>query len=192
MLVLVLIISYSCYNQTTVKQVKTPVEGVLGESAMVVTAHPLATQVGFNVLKNGGNAFDAAIAVQFALAVVYPRAGNIGGGGFLVYRLNDGTTGTLDFREKAPLAADRDMYLDDQEEVISGLSTEGHLAVGVPGSVDGMTQIHQKLGSTPFKDLVQPAIDLATEGVPLTEMESSRMNQYQEDFQKLIITIYLS
>lgn len=117
---------------------KTITRGVIGANGMVSTAHPAATEIGLKVLQEGGNAYDAAIAVQFALAVAYPNAGNIGGGGFLVYRRSNGEIGSLDFREKAPLAASKDMYLDPTGEVIKDLSTRGHLAVGVPGSVDGM------------------------------------------------------
>ena len=116
----------------------------LGDKAMVVSAHGLASEVGRDVLAAGGNAFDAAVAVNFALAVVYQQAGNIGGGGFMVYRLADGENGALDFREKAPLAARRDMYLDADGNVIKGASLRGHLAVGVPGSVAGMVAAHEK------------------------------------------------
>lgn len=110
---------------------------------MVVTAHPVASKVGLEILKKGGNAVDAAVAVQFALAVVYPNAGNIGGGGFMVYRAADGATDALDFRETAPANASKDMYLDAQGNVISDLSIYGHLSAGVPGTVDGMVQAHK-------------------------------------------------
>ncbi len=154
--------------------------GIVTSKGMVVTAHPLASEVGATVLKNGGNAFDAAVAVQFALAVVYPGAGNIAGGGFAVYRKENGEIGSLDFREKAPLAAKVDMYLDEGGEVIDGLSSFGALSVGVPGTVDGMIQLHQKLGTLPFKDLVQPAIDLARNGFLLTELEANKLNRFQD------------
>src|SRR5210317_608031 len=111
--------------------------GVLAEQGMVVSAHPLASQVGLEILKNGGNAIDAAIGVHFALAVVYPGAGNIGGGGFLVYRSKEGDFYSLDYREKAPALADRNMYLDETGNVDFQKSRLGHLAAGVPGSVDG-------------------------------------------------------
>jgi gamma-glutamyltranspeptidase/glutathione hydrolase len=158
------------------------VRGPIGEKMMVVTAHPDATQIGLDVLKRGGNAYDAAIATQFALAVAYPIAGNVGGGGFLVYRKFNGETGALDFREKAPAAAHRDMFLDSAGNIVSGLSTSSHRASGVPGSVDGMWEMHKRLGSLPFKDLVQPAIDLAEGGVILTEREASNLNAYAESF----------
>lgn len=148
---------------------------------MISSAHPLATKVGVEVLKNGGNAFDAAIAVQFALAVVFPRAGNIGGGGFALYRMSDGIAGSLDFREKAPSASSRDMYLDENDEILDGLSTRGHLAAGVPGSVDGMFKLHEKFGSIPMAQLIQPSIDLAYYGYVLTEDAAYQLNQKSED-----------
>ena len=111
---------------------------LVAEKAMVVSAHPLASEAGRDILKKGGNAVDAMVAVHFALAVVYPKAGNIGGGGFMVYRDKNGNATTLDFREKAPLSANRNMYLDKAGNAIDSLSRNGHLAVGVPGSVAGM------------------------------------------------------
>src|SRR5688572_7567287 len=121
--------------------------GLLADSAMVVCAHPLASKVGIEILKKGGNAIDAAIAVQFALAVVYPSAGNIGGGGFLLYRDTLGKSYVLDFRETAPEKASRDMYLDSAGNPITDLSLYGHLAAGVPGVVDGMVEAHKRFGS---------------------------------------------
>ncbi len=146
---------------------------------MVVTAHPLASEAGAQILKQGGNAFDAAIAVQFALAVVYPRAGNIAGGGFAVYRKTNGDVGSLDFREKAPITAFPDMYLDKSGNVIPKLSSFGGLSSGVPGSVDGMIELHRKLGSLPFSVLIQPAIDLAEKGFTLTPSEAKKLNESQ-------------
>ncbi|MHC2991279.1 gamma-glutamyltranspeptidase [Pontibacter sp. HJ8] len=148
---------------------------------MVVSAHPDASNIGLEILRKGGNAYDAAIATQFALAVCYPVAGNIGGGGFLVYRHHTGETGALDFREKAPAAASRDMYLDSLGNVVTDLSLLGHLAAGVPGSVDGMVKMHEKLGSLPFAELVQPAIDLARRGVVLTEREARMLNNASKE-----------
>ena len=152
------------------------------EEAAVVTGHPLASDVGKDILAKGGNAVDAAVAVQLALAVVYPRAGNIGGGGFLVYRAADGTVSALDYREKAPAKANRDMYLDSLGEPIQGLSTKGHLAAGVPGTVAGMVEAHKRYGSLPWAELVQPAIDLAKQGYTISETEAERLNRFQEDF----------
>ncbi|MFZ6665800.1 gamma-glutamyltransferase [Peijinzhouia sedimentorum] len=150
--------------------------GLIVENAMVVSAHPLASEVGKQILEKGGNAVDAAVAVQFALAVVYPNAGNIGGGGFAIYRSNSGEYATLDFRETAPEKGGRDMYLDANGEVIEDLSVSGHLASGVPGSVDGMQTLHQKYGSLSWEELIQPAIDLAKNGFTLTANEARGIN----------------
>ena len=155
------------------------------DSGMVVTAHPLATEVGVNILKQGGNAVDAAVAVQMALAVVYPQAGNIGGGGFMIYRSADGSAiSALDYREKAPSAAFRDMYLDSLGNVISELSQKGRLASGVPGSVAGMWASHQKYGKLPWAKLLQPAIDLANGGFRITAQEANNLNNERANFLK--------
>lgn len=154
------------------------------KNAAVVTAHPIASQVGVDILQQGGNAIDAAIAVKFTLAVVYPNAGNLGGGGFMVYRDKNGQTSSLDFREKAPLASHRDMYLDDNGNPITDLSLYGSLAAGVPGSVAGMEEAHKKYGSLPWKQLLQPAIDLAEKGFKITEKQSKEFNQYKDRFVK--------
>jgi gamma-glutamyltranspeptidase/glutathione hydrolase len=160
-------------------------QSATGNKAMVVSAHHLASKIGNDILKKGGNAIDASIAVQYALAVVYPRAGNIGGGGFMVIRTKDGKYDSIDYREKAPKASSRDMYLDSVGNVIPGLSRNGHLAVGVPGTVDGMFEVHKKYGKIKdFKELIQPAIDLANNGYLLTPLEIKRLNQFQEDFKK--------
>ncbi len=147
-----------------------------GDSAMVVTAHPLATKVGLEILHKGGNAVDAAVAVQFALAVVYPQAGNIGGGGFMIVRGKDGKTDALDFREKAPAAATETMYLDSTGTVIAAKSRLGIFACGVPGTVDGMWEAHKKYGKLPWGDLVGPAIELANKGYQVTEQEAKSLN----------------
>ncbi len=167
------------------KKTEPATTGLITDKAMVVSAHPLASEVGKQILANGGNAIDAAIATQFALAVVFPYAGNIGGGGFMVIRLADGTTATLDFREMAPLAAHRDMYLDENGEVIENKSTLGHLASGVPGSVDGMVKAHKKYGSLPWAELVEPAIQLAARGFPLTNREVAGLNNRRETFRQV-------
>jgi gamma-glutamyltranspeptidase / glutathione hydrolase len=151
-------------------------KGVMGKNGMVASAHFEASQAGINILKQGGNAIDAAIATHFALAVVFPFAGNLGGGGFAVIRDKAGKAYTLDFREKAPLKAHRDMYLDANGDVINGLSTKGHLASGVPGSVDGMVELHKKLGKLSWAKLLEPAITLAENGVILTEREAFGLN----------------
>ncbi|MFN8393480.1 MAG: gamma-glutamyltransferase [Bacteroidia bacterium] len=157
-------------------------EGLVADSAMVVSAHPLASEIGVAVMRKGGNAADAAVAVQFALAVCFPYAGNIGGGGLLVVRQAGGEVNALDFREKAPAAASRDMYLDGKGEVIPKLSEKGHKAVGVPGSVAGMVALHQRYGRLPWKDLVQPAVELAREGFAATAHEAKWLNEQQPDF----------
>jgi gamma-glutamyltranspeptidase / glutathione hydrolase len=160
------------------------ITGKIADSAMVVSAHPIASKVGADILKRGGNAVDAAIATQLALAVVYPSAGNIGGGGFMVYRQHDGEINTLDYREKAPAASSANMYLDASGNVIPGLSEKGHLSSGVPGSVAGMAEAHAKYGSLPWKDLVQPAIDLALTGFPLTKRQARSLTNIQDTLKK--------
>lgn len=159
-------------------------KGVFARNGMVASAHPVASQVGVDILKQGGNAIDAAVATFFALAVVYPRAGNIGGGGFLVYRDKTGKTYSLDFREKAPLSASRDMYLDEKGNPIPGMSWVGHSSSGVPGSVDGAVEMHKKLGKLPWKIVLQPAVDLAEKGVALTEREAQGLNSVRSELIK--------
>lgn len=154
--------------------------GPIADHAMVVSAREEASRIGLEVLKKGGNAFDAMIATKFALAVCFPFAGNIGGGGFMVYRLYDGTSGTLDFREKAPLAATKQMYLDSLGNVIEGKSTTGATAVGVPGSVAGMFAAHKKFGTLPMSSLIQPAIDLAKKGVVVTDKQANSLQHYRD------------
>ena len=149
----------------------------------VVSAHPLASIAGIHMLKQGGNAVDAAIATQLALAVVYPGAGNIGGGGFMVARLANGADITIDFREKAPIGASRNMYLDASQNVIPGKSENGHLAAGVPGSVAGIFSYY-KYAKLPFSKLIDPAIMLAEKGFAITAAEASDLNEHQEDFKK--------
>ena len=146
------------------------------KNGMVVSAHPEASKVGIDILKKGGNAVDAAVAVQFALAVVYPNAGNIGGGGFMVYRSAKGEINSLDFREKASANAGRDMYLDSLGNPILDKSLYGHLAAGVPGSVDGMVEAHKKYGKLSWVEVVQPAIDLAQNGFKITKRQSGELN----------------
>lgn len=138
-----------------------------GENGMVVTAQHLASEVGIDVLKSGGNAVDAAVAVGYALAVVYPTAGNLGGGGFMTIRFKDGKSTFLDFREKAPLASTKTMYLDKDGKPVRGASTDGYLAVGVPGSVAGMETAREKYGTKKREELLAPAIKLASEGFVL-------------------------
>ncbi|HCM76917.1 MAG TPA: gamma-glutamyltransferase [Cytophagales bacterium] len=166
------------------KETKIPVVGTTANKAMVVSAHPLASKVGLDILKKGGNAVDASIAIQFALAVTYPTAGNLGGGGFMVARFNDGTVDALDYREAAPSKATTNMYLGETGEAIPELSTAGHLASGVPGTVAGLEAAHQKYGKLPWRELVQPAIDLALNGFTLTEKEADGLNGVREKLEK--------
>jgi gamma-glutamyltranspeptidase / glutathione hydrolase len=160
-------------------------KGVFAQNGMVASAHPNSSEVGAEILKAGGNAVDAAIATHFSLAVTFPFAGNLGGGGFAVIRDKDGKSYTLDFREKAPLKANRDMYLDADGNVIPNLSTLGHLASGVPGSVDGMVELHKKFGKLPWDKLVQPAINQAKNGIILTKREALSFNATKSSFQKV-------
>ena len=150
------------------------------KNGMVVSAKHEASKVGIDILKKGGNAFDAMVATDLALAVVYPNAGNLGGGGFMVYRLSDGKNGSLDFREKAPINSVSDMYLDSNNDVIKGLSQNGALAIGVPGTIAGLFEIHKKFGSLPIKELFKPAIDLANNGYRLTSKQVNTINNYKD------------
>ncbi len=171
LLLLSLLISYSCNNDSNFY------------NGMVSSAHPIASKIGLDILQKGGNAFDAAVAVHFALSVVYPNAGNIGGGGFLVYRLNDGKIGTLDFREKAPENSFRDMYIDNIEgklKVDDKRSKIGHLASGVPGSVDGMVKIYEKFSTLEWNELLDPSIKVARDGFEITEKQAKGLNNVRE------------
>lgn len=164
-------------NYNTVKEVSTQNKGI------VVCAHPLASEAGTKVMNLGGNAFDAAIATQFALAVVYPQAGNIGGGGFLVGAKTNGDKFTIDYRETAPQKADKDMYLDENGNADTYLSQFGHLAVGIPGSVAGCYET-LKYANLPMKTLIEPAIDLAEKGFAITQHEAELLNSKRDDFLK--------
>ncbi|MGF6308670.1 gamma-glutamyltranspeptidase/glutathione hydrolase [Bradyrhizobium sp. i1.8.4] len=156
---------------------------VAAENGMVVAAQHLATQVGVEVLKRGGNAVDAAVAVGYALAVVYPAAGNLGGGGFMTIQFADGRKTFLDFRETAPKGATANMYLDKEGNVVSGLSTKGHLAVGVPGSVAGMEYAREKYGTMKRADVIAPALQLAEDGFVLDQGDVSMLQTTTKDFQ---------
>ena len=162
-------------NKNEIKQIK----------AAVISARQEASDIGLNIIAKGGNAFDAMIATDLALSVCYPNAGNIAGGGFLVYRTTDGKFGSLDYREKAPEQATRDMYLDSDGNVISGKSTIGGLAVGIPGTIAGLYEIHKKFGTMPWKDLVQPAINLAKNGYKVTNKQKRSFDSKKEDFIKI-------
>jgi gamma-glutamyltranspeptidase/glutathione hydrolase len=175
---LLLILPFFISAQTTSKPL------VEGKQGMVVSTHPVASDIGLAILKKGGNAIDAAVAVNFALAVCHPSAGNIGGGGFLVYRDKSGNVKALDYREKAPSAANRDMYLDAEGKIIPGKSMTGIFSVGVPGTVAGMHEMHDKLGKLPWKVLLQPAVELASKGLLLTVREARGLNRQRVEFLK--------
>ncbi|MCU7552513.1 gamma-glutamyltransferase [Chitinophagaceae bacterium LB-8] len=158
-------------------------KSVVASHGAVVSAHPLASQIGVEIMKKGGNAIDAAIATQLALAVVYPGAGNIGGGGFMVAHLANGKQVALDFREKAPASAHRNMYLDTNGNVIASKSLNGHLSSGVPGTIAGLFESMQ-YAKLSFKILIQPAIDLAEKGFAITEREATSLNELQSDLKQ--------
>jgi gamma-glutamyltranspeptidase/glutathione hydrolase len=161
------------------------------KNGMVVSAKAEASKVGVEILKRGGNAFDAMIATDLALAVVYPNAGNLGGGGFMVYRLNNGDSGSLDFREKAPIASTKNMFLDINNDIIKGASQVGGLSVGVPGTVAGLFEVHKKFGTLPMSELIQPAIDLAKNGYKISEKQAYSLNQYINEIYTLNDSIKL-
>lgn len=172
---------FSCTEKENKKeehQIETP----HADSAMVVSAREEASRIGLDILKKGGNAFDAMVATEMALAVCYPFAGNLGGGGFMVYRTNDGKTGALDYREKAPLSATKTMYLDENAKPNPKLSRRGSLAIGVPGTVAGMFKVNEKFGTLPMVDLLQPSIDLARKGFVLTSSQAELLNTLQSTF----------
>jgi gamma-glutamyltranspeptidase/glutathione hydrolase len=177
--ILLALLLFQCKNNTPKN---TKIIGVIGDSAMVVSAREEASLIGIAILKKGGNAFDAMIATELALAVAYPFAGNIGGGGFMVYRTNNGKTGALDYREKAPLAASKNMYLDEQGEIIKGKSTLGAMAIGIPGTIDGLFKVYEKFGTLPFSELIEPSIDLARKGVIVTKKQAKTLNKYRKYF----------
>ena len=151
----------------------------------VVSARKDASDIGVEIMKKGGNAFDAMIGVQLALSVSHPTAGNIAGGGFMVYKLKDGTDGTLDFRETAPADSSEKMYQDENGNVIPGLSSIGGLAVGVPGTVSAIFEIHKKFGSLPIEELFQPSIELAEKGYLVTKYLEDELNEKRDVFIKL-------
>ncbi|MDC3151130.1 gamma-glutamyltransferase [SAR86 cluster bacterium] len=153
------------------------------DNGVVVTRHYLASDVGAKILKEGGNAFDSAIAVAFALAVVNPSAGNLGGGGFVVY-LKNNKIYTIDYREKAPIKSSKDMYLNSEGDVIKGLSLESYLASGTPGTVAGLIQLHKDEASLPLEKLIAPAIVLADEGFQLSKFQAQYLNKYAKKFKK--------
>lgn len=159
-------------------------KGLIADKAMVVSAREEASKIGVAILKKGGNAFDAMVATELALAVAYPYAGNIGGGGFMVYRKANGETGTLDYREKAPLSATKNMFLDKAGNIIPDKSTDSPLAIGVPGTISGVFAVHEKLGSLPMSEIMKPVIELAEKGVIVTKKQEKSLNNYRESIIK--------
>ena len=182
-LVLLFIVSFLVTSCQKESQDPKKVTGVITEKAMVVSARVEASRIGTEILKKGGNAFDAMMATELALAVAYPYAGNIGGGGFMVYRKNDGEIGALDYREKAPLAATRDMYLDKEGNIIKGKSTVGATAVGVPGTVAGVFKAQEKFGLLSVKEILSPVIALAKKGVIVTKKQEDRIKKFKKAFE---------
>ena len=183
-LLIITILSFtSCKKERVLEIIQTGKRGVISENAMVVSARQEASKIGADILKKGGNAFDAMMATELALAVTYPVAGNIGGGGFLVYRLADGTKGALDYREKAPLAAFKDMYLDEDGNVVKGKSTTGSLAIGIPGTIAGIFKAQEKFGKLDVETIIQPVIELAENGYIVTEKQARRFKSKDSIFQ---------
>ncbi|WP_425075209.1 gamma-glutamyltransferase [Psychroserpens sp. S379A] len=177
--ILVLVVfCLSCKNNTPVSSSQSKKRGVIAKNAMVVTAREEASKIGADILKQGGNAFDAMFATEMALAVVYPYAGNLGGGGFMVYRLADGKTGALDYREKAPLAAHKTMYLDNEGNVVKDMSTVGVHSVGVPGTIAGIFAAHERFGTLPTEELLKPVIALAENGFVVTKKQHEKLDHY--------------
>ncbi|NJW53480.1 gamma-glutamyltransferase [Salinimicrobium oceani] len=177
-LFLLLIIS-SCKTAPEVSRSSS--RGVISENAMVVSARQEASIIGIEILKKGGNAFDAMMATEMALAVCYPYAGNLGGGGFMVYRLENGETGTLDYREKAPMGASKNMFLDEQGKAVPERSQKGSLAVGVPGTVAGIFKAHDKFGKLPVEVILAPVISLAENGFVVTEKQANALRTHRSE-----------
>jgi gamma-glutamyltranspeptidase/glutathione hydrolase len=183
---LISIVLLSCKDEIKqqTKAPKVPEIGLIVDKAMVVSARKEASKIGSDIMEKGGNAFDAMIATEMALAVAYPYAGNLGGGGFMVYRTQYGEIGALDFREKAPISSKRDMYLDEDGNLIPEISRTGGLAVGVPGTIAGIFAVHEKLGSLPIEEILQPVIDLANRGFEVTEKQALRIEEYGPQIEK--------
>ena len=173
------------YISCTAQQNPIKPTGLVVSKAMVVSARAEASKVGADIMKKGGNAFDAMVGTELALAVAFPYAGNIGGGGFMVYRKANGEVGSLDYREKAPLAATKDMFLDKDGNVIKGKSTETALAIGVPGTVAGVFAVHKKLGSLPMSEILKPVIALAEKGVIVTLKQQKQLEAYHDAIVKV-------
>ena len=182
----VLLSFWQCNSpQKEILQATTPVLGVTSQKAMVVSAREEASKIGSEIMQQGGNAFDAMVATEMALAVCYPNAGNLGGGGFMVYRTHKGEIGALDYREKAPLRAFKDMYLDQNNKYLQQKSKTGGLAVGVPGTIAGIFKAHQKFGSLPMQSILRPVILLAKNGFKITEKQAKQFNDHSAVFKQV-------
>ncbi len=181
-LLLVVCTFFSCKTEikSSTENISIPPRGLTAENAMVVSAREEASLIGLKIMENGGNAFDAMMATEIALAVTYPFAGNLGGGGFMVYRKANGETGALDYREKAPMAATKNMYLDDSGNVDPQKSRFGALAVGVPGTIAGIFEVHKKFGTLPVEEILKPVIDLAKNGFIVSEKQEQSFRTYRK------------
>ena len=173
------------YITCTAQQNAAAPTGLTASKAMVVSAREEASKIGVEIMKKGGNAFDAMVGTELALAVAYPFAGNLGGGGFMVYRKANGEVGSIDYREKAPLAATKNMFLDKEGNVIKGKSTETALAIGVPGTIAGVFAVHKKLGSLPMSEILKPVIALAEKGVIVTKKQEANIDSYRDAIVKI-------
>ena len=184
-IVLISVISFFITFCSQNRDISSQAKGLVTEKAMIVSARVEASKIGIKILKKGGNAFDAMMATELALAVSYPVAGNIGGGGFMIYRKSDGEIGALDYREKAPLAASKDMYLDNEDNIIKGKSTSGATAIGVPGTVAGVFKSQERFGKLPVETILKPIIELAEKGVIVTKKQENRIKQHKKAFKKV-------
>jgi len=180
--VLILILFFNCKETVKKSEINPTKRGLVTDKAMVVSARKEASKIGTEIMKLGGNAFDAMMATEMALAVTYPYAGNLGGGGFLVYRMADGEVGALDYREKAPLAAIKGMYLDEDGNIIKGKSTLGSLAIGVPGTIAGVFKAHERFGHLDIVTILKPVIELAENGFTITQKQELRFKGYDSLF----------
>ena len=176
---------YSCKTPPPSVVEKAPEIGLIADKAMVVSARAEASKIAADIMKQGGNAFDAMVATEMALAVSYPFAGSLGGGGFMVFRKANGEIGSLDFREKAPMASTKNMYLDENGDPIPEKSQLGSLAIGVPGTVAGIFSVHEKLGSLPLDKILTPVIELAKKGYVVTQGQAEGFNNYKSEFRKV-------
>ncbi|MBL0738408.1 gamma-glutamyltransferase [Flavobacterium sp. GN10] len=180
-----LLIALLYISSSNAQQTNPNPTGLVVTKAMVVSAREEASKIGSDIMKNGGNAFDAMVGTELALAVAFPFAGNIGGGGFMVYRKANGEVGSIDYREKAPLAATKDMFLDGEGNVIKGKSTQTALAIGVPGTIAGVFAVHKKYGTMPISKILEPVITLAERGVIVTKKQEKSLKDYHESIVKI-------